>query len=269
MIICARVGPEWCWIFFFFLPLSLLQAVVCYHHGDQKAVCNKEPEHLSLLFSPPSLLSLRCQSLCLSLSPSRPVLHLSQVCLISHLVAFLPTSYHRCRGSHGNQRSAKWQPANIQAGGGGGWWCREERPHHPILPEDLCARLRSHDRGLVSKTHGDRRTVGDTGWWVGNMRMIPSVHAHLLFYTFFNFPFGLQLNMPTADQWATILCVAVSHTELALKWQLLERKRKGLQWLLHVGEMMYHFLHKVKYSVCWKHKKLWKELGVYHFKKII
>lgn len=125
-----------------------------------KSSWNKKTHNASLpcSLSPSVFLSL---SLSLSSISARCVSPASYLATI-HL-------HHSCWGSHGDQRLAKWQPANVQAGGGGGWWCREECPHHPILPEDLCAGLRSHDRGLVSQTHRDRRTVGHTGWWVGTL----------------------------------------------------------------------------------------------------
>lgn len=140
---------------FFFLPVFLL--VVCGLHGDEKAALSCSPcllPPLSIVnpfFSIPSL-------------PFPSLLRLSARCVSS--ATFQPTSHLHCRRrvGDGDQRRAKRQPANVQAGSGGGWWRWKERPHHPIFPEDLCARLRPHHRGLVPQTHRDRRAVGDTGW---------------------------------------------------------------------------------------------------------
>lgn len=97
-------------------------------------------------------------------------LHLSQCSFSARCASPAPlqlTSHleDHWSSSHGDQRLTQRQLANIQAGGGGGWWRWEERPDHPVFPENLCARLRSHDRGLVPQTHRDRWAVGHTGWW--------------------------------------------------------------------------------------------------------
>lgn len=121
----------------------------------------------SVLFSLSAPSPLYCQSLFFNPFSSFPsLLHLSARCVSS--ATFQPTSHlhRRRRVGDGDQRRAKRQPANVQAGSGGGRWCWKERPHHPIFPEDLCSRLRPHHRGLVPQTHRDRRAVGDTGWWV-------------------------------------------------------------------------------------------------------
>lgn len=122
-------------------------------HGDEKARV-----HLCLL---PSLLSIHFHS---SLHPSPS--SISDRCVSP--APLWPTSHllDRWRSSHGDQRRTQRQLANVQAGGGGGWWRREERPDHPVFPEDLCAGLRPHDRGLVPQTHRDRWPVGHSGWWV-------------------------------------------------------------------------------------------------------
>lgn len=144
-------------VLFFFFPSFCLWSVVSM--VMKKQLCLVLP-----VCSLPSLLSIPFFFNPFSSFPS--LLHLSARCVSS--ATSQPTSHlhRRRRVGDGDQRRAQWQPANVQAGSGGGWWRWKERPHHPIFPEDLRARLRPHHRGLVPQTHRDRRAVGDTGWWV-------------------------------------------------------------------------------------------------------
>ncbi len=81
---------------FFFPPFCFdpqLLAVVCGFYGDEKAAATKKnlntslPCSLSLSVVPSPLY---CQSFFLSFSLSLSVLHFSQVCLVSHLLAYFP-----------------------------------------------------------------------------------------------------------------------------------------------------------------------------------